>query len=424
MPRSPKEEGRPAKITDKNNARPCDSDILGNLAEVDVLRGRSYCTLKVLLWLALIWTFIVPISQPRHLERLTRAARLPPPSIPSRGVMIRAKTILTKTSSIVRRFYSFHNGFGTTGVPTVETITSEIDGVSVEEFRERAFIPGNPILITTSNDTRSNPADIKLSKSSIPAAVKWFSHGPFDRPEASKPQIVTPSDYLLPFAATTLPYEIIVNSRNTFRSWLGEENQELVSYLNQLLENSEGFHRFNAPLALFLQACRPKSGSSFLEGLYIAQAQIADLPKELQDDVPTPRIVMEAGKGDIYDANIWMGIPPTYTPLHKDPNPNLFVQLASSKLVRLFKPNTGAAMFREIQQRIGQNSSSNFRGYEMMEGPERNALDKSVWGQSVMREGFEVTVNPGDALFIPKGWWHSIKSIGTNVTASVNWWFR
>jgi ribosomal protein L16 Arg81 hydroxylase len=59
----------------------------------------------------------------------------------------------------------------------------------------------------------------------------------------------------------------------------------------------------------------------------------------------------------------------------------------------------------------------------MMEGPERDTLDEAVWGPGVS-ECFEATVSPGDALFIPKGWWHSIKSIGTDITASVNWWFR
>jgi mannose-6-phosphate isomerase-like protein (cupin superfamily) len=59
----------------------------------------------------------------------------------------------------------------------------------------------------------------------------------------------------------------------------------------------------------------------------------------------------------------------------------------------------------------------------MMEGPERDALDEVVWGEG-QREGYEALVGPGDALFIPKGWWHSIKSVGSEVTASVNWWFR
>jgi len=128
-----------------------------------------------------------------------------------------------------------------------------------------------------------------------------------------------------------------------------------------------------------------------------------------------------------------MGTPPTYTPLHKDPNPNLFAQLAGKKRVRIFRPAVGASIFRGVQQIIGQTSSSTFRGEEMMEGLERVVLDEIVWGRSVKsedlsqiveNEGLEVTVSPGDALFIPKGWWHSIKSAGTGVNASVNWWFR
>ncbi|TVY16036.1 hypothetical protein LARI1_G007339, partial [Lachnellula arida] len=60
----------------------------------------------------------------------------------------------------------------------------------------------------------------------------------------------------------------------------------------------------------------------------------------------------------------------------------------------------------------------------MMEGPERDVLDEDVWSRDARMECFEVDVGPGEALFIPKGWWHSIKSIGPTVTASVNWWFR
>lgn len=114
-----------------------------------------------------------------------------------------------------------------------------------------------------------------------------------------------------------------------------------------------------------------------------------------------------------------MGIPPTYTPLHKDPNPNLFLQLASNKLVRLFKPDTGARIFLDVQERISSHASAAFRGDEMMQGPERVALEDAVWNCPKGTEGFEVVVRPGDALFIPMGWWHSIKSIGTSVTASV-----
>jgi hypothetical protein len=77
-----------------------------------------------------------------------------------------------------------------------------------------------------------------------------------------------------------------------------------------------------------------------------------------------------------------------------------------------------------VQAKIGKYGSASFRGEEMMDGPEKDALVEIVWGDEVGGGGYEARVGPRDALFIPKGWWHSIKSVGSEVTASVNWWFR
>jgi len=30
----------------------------------------------------------------------------------------------------------------------------------------------------------------------------------------------------------------------------------------------------------------------------------------------------------------------------------------------------------------------------------------------------------GDGMFIPKGWWHSVKGVGKGIIGSANWWFR
>ncbi|KAF2153091.1 Clavaminate synthase-like protein [Myriangium duriaei CBS 260.36] len=162
--------------------------------------------------------------------------------------------------------------------------------------------------------------------------------------------------------------------------------------------------------------------------IYLAQASLSDLPEALRDDVPTPELVLKAGKGDIYDTSIWLGRAPTYTPLHKDPNPNLFVQLAGTKKVRMFGPQIGAAIFAHVQRSIGGNASAALRGEEMMQGKEREVLEEAVWNvtdqQPWMSDALECEVSAGDALFIPKGWWHSIKGIGSGMTGSVNWWFR
>ena len=142
----------------------------------------------------------------------------------------------------------------------------------------------------------------------------------------------------------------------------------------------------------------------------------------MQNDVPTPSLVLSAGKGDIYDSSIWLGHAPTYTPLHRDPNPNLFVQLAGTKIVRLFKPSVGNDIFAKVQEKIGGEASAALRGEEMMKGLEKRVLEREVWGETDegAAGGFEAQLESGDGLFIPKGWWHSIKGVGKGMTGSVS----
>lgn len=140
-----------------------------------------------------------------------------------------------------------------------------------------------------------------------------------------------------------------------------------------------------------------------------------------------PDIVTKAGKGDIYSSSIWLGHAPTYTPLHRDPNPNLFVQLAGRKRVRMYKPQIGLSIFNAVQESIGGVAKASMRGEEMMEGAEREALEDQVWKEDGAHAGecWEAEVGSGDGLFIPKGWWHSIRSAaGDGMIGSVNWWFR
>lgn len=113
-----------------------------------------------------------------------------------------------------------------------------------------------------------------------------------------------------------------------------------------------------------------------------------------------------------------MGRPPTRTPLHRDPNPNLFVQLAGHKVVRLMRPEVG----RGVYERIARGGRANMRGEEMMSGTEMAGLEHAVWEDegegSVV--GVEAELRSGDALYIPLGWWHAVRGVGTGANASVS----
>ncbi|PBP22052.1 JmjC domain protein [Diplocarpon rosae] len=327
-------------------------------------------------------------------------------------------SILTRSSRHFQRFYSSQNA-----ISPVQSIAGPLDSIDVDEFRARAFLPERPLIIT---------APVAEGACHwIPAANKWFTYESTSNGSQTShtSRRILSHSYLSAFASTILPYEL-TTPVDISKTNLSGESYKILPALMPFLRDSSGntFHRFSAPLSLFLEA---SSGSCpGPPSLYIAQAQLIDLPRDLQADLPTPFLVANAGKGDVYDANIWMGIPPTYTPLHKDPNSNLFVQLASRKQVRLFRKDVGDAIFSNIRERIGYVGSSDvIRGNEMMEGLESEYTKEAVWGEDIAGrisegEGLETIVGPGDALFIPKGWWHSFMSLGNDVTASVNWWFR
>ncbi|KAM7207270.1 hypothetical protein V8F20_002332 [Naviculisporaceae sp. PSN 640] len=164
-----------------------------------------------------------------------------------------------------------------------------------------------------------------------------------------------------------------------------------------------------------------------LPDLYIAQADLS----QFSEKIPIPDFVTQAGKGDIYKSSFWMGLEPTCTPWHRDPNPNYFLQVKRSKAVRILPRKRGQALFDQAMATLPpaeRSTSRQLRGAEMMQQLQRDALENAVWGPEAPEEMLETVLRPGDALFIPQGWWHSLRG-GRNEEAkhlnfSINWWFR
>ncbi|SPN99031.1 uncharacterized protein DNG_02070 [Cephalotrichum gorgonifer] len=315
------------------------------------------------------------------------------------------------------------------GLSHVHTVNEPFHSIDVAHFRRATDDLTKPLALYKNPDDTSKPY--------FPAQEKWFVH---EAPDG-RGGPVTP--YLADFSHLPFPYELMVpqpsggeDAVSLFITWLSKRTSLEEKLLYEVLLPLESllappgappaFHQLHAPLSLLLSALRFNEESPHpLRTLYIAQSPISDLPPSLSSDLPTPHLVQKAGKGDIYASSIWMGLEPTYTPLHRDPNPNLFVQLRGAKTVRLLAPSAGDALYREVRNAVGRGGgSSRIRGADMMGGPERDLLHERVWGDG--RDLLEVTVRAGDALFVPLGYWHSVRSEGTGggLNSSVNWWFR
>ncbi|KAL1867327.1 hypothetical protein Daus18300_006446 [Diaporthe australafricana] len=355
----------------------------------------------------------------------------------------------TTLSRVVRRYQpspwrviQARNHSSDSFIQQVAAVDTSHESIIIERFRELAFDAGKPLLVKQLHDGSSR----------MPAIERWFQTVVDDQ---NTPVTEAVSSYFQGFSMAYMPYELMYPQLD---GGAGEVVSQFVTFLESGNSNTAGVAveraladhlrqqllmvgteprvaleqrllRFEAPLALLIAALRYNARTqepSRMRQLYIAQSSLSDLPEEMSQDLPAPRIVEEAGKGDIYASSIWLGLEPTYTPLHRDPNPNLFVQLRSSKTVRLLPPRDGDAVFRHVQARLGRSGgSSRIRGTEMMEGPERTMLHSVIWTQPEV-ELQEAHLGPGDALFIPKGWWHSVRSRSEDgrLNGSVNWWFR
>lgn len=282
------------------------------------------------------------------------------------------------------------------------------------------------------------PLVLRGAAASFPAIKRWFK----DCPEKKKTVL---GDAFNP--NTVFPYELVTTSAglhdfkivlahfqeiNTDMS-LEPLTDSLRRHVNEEIKDTPEqdleFLRFQFPLSLLNHVLLNLPPDYPIPNLYIAQADLSEvLNVELVQDTPLPNLVRESGKGDVYNSSLWMGLEPTFTPWHRDPNHNFFCQLCSFKAVRILPPNRGKTLFVNTMAKVEPTTafSTRIRGEEMMQGVQRKALLDAVWGDEAPDTIRETVLQPGDALFLPKGWWHSLKS-GENrgqLNASVNWWFR
>lgn len=99
----------------------------------------------------------------------------------------------------------------------------------------------------------------------------------------------------------------------------------------------------------------------------------------------------------------WFGPSGTITPLHHDPVNLMFTQIYGRKVWKIIPPYYTHLLY-------------NYRGVFSEVDCENPDYEKYPLFQNVPI--IEVTLNPGDTIFIPVGWWHTVKSLDISISMS------
>jgi hypothetical protein len=162
--------------------------------------------------------------------------------------------------------------------------------------------------------------------------------------------------------------------------------------------------------APYLDAHRPHGGSMAFEELvarvetgercYLNQASLerfGDLVAEID--------LASISAPPIYAVNMWLG-GQTRSGLHYDAADNLVVQIFGTKTATLVAPKYA----RHLRLMPDNPSKSRLSPSEIEGTTDGTLPDMPRWRGAL---------SPGDALFIPRGWWHYIASGGVSISLNV-----
>eukprot|EP00465_Bigelowiella_longifila_P004953 CAMPEP_0185267000 /NCGR_PEP_ID=MMETSP1359-20130426/33064_1 /TAXON_ID=552665 /ORGANISM="Bigelowiella longifila, Strain CCMP242" /LENGTH=248 /DNA_ID=CAMNT_0027857149 /DNA_START=23 /DNA_END=766 /DNA_ORIENTATION=- len=157
--------------------------------------------------------------------------------------------------------------------------------------------------------------------------------------------------------------------------------------------------------------------------MYLAQydlrEQYPDLGDDIEYDYLTREILSSCGRGEVQRVNFWVG--PSFgcnSPMHRDPFHNFFVQIRGHKSLLLCPEKH--ADFLELYPPPQKNTSSlDFASCNA----NAEVLFRNIPEVSTLSMDLEAAViAPGDAVYIPKGYFHHFASQGNSATISVNFW--
>jgi hypothetical protein len=114
--------------------------------------------------------------------------------------------------------------------------------------------------------------------------------------------------------------------------------------------------------------------------------------------------------GSYMVSNVWIGGAGIVSPLHHDSMHNIFLQVTGRKRFVLFSPADSQYLYPfPPDSKIPHMSQLNI-----------DSIDRIRFPLFRHAEAIELVVEPGDSLYLPRGWWHQVHSLTTAI--SLNFW--
>ncbi|KAL0950026.1 hypothetical protein HGRIS_010034 [Hohenbuehelia grisea] len=190
----------------------------------------------------------------------------------------------------------------------------------------------------------------------------------------------------------------------------------------------------------FLSHLAQGSETSLDSGIRYLQSQNGNLYSSTEDDSEfdvlrkdVPRDVpwcTEALDRSPDAVNLWIGDSRSVTSIHSDPYENIYTVVRGAKHFTLLPPTEGWCL-QERSYPHAQYTRDN-PDSSLSLAPSPPSVPNVRWSSisnphlpgNLPPEAHPIyiTVNAGETLYLPKGWWHHVRQ-APDITIAVNWWY-
>ena len=135
---------------------------------------------------------------------------------------------------------------------------------------------------------------------------------------------------------------------------------------------------------------------------------LSSLPEALRADAPPPSYLEAV---TVQNAKLWIGPAGMVSSLHRDLADNLHAQVSGRKRFTLVAPQQSACVY----------PNSFFDGVPNGCGVDVESPDYARFPRFRAAELLVAELDPGDVIYIPRGWWHHVRTL--ELSMSVNFWW-
>lgn len=146
---------------------------------------------------------------------------------------------------------------------------------------------------------------------------------------------------------------------------------------------------------------------------YLAQQALEAVAPELLGDIAPLDYYPEWIRRLVQPVLIFFGPKGTVTPYHYDPTHNLLVQVKGRKQVVMVSPDQSRLLYHPWKM-PGFDRYNYSPVDPTLPDPERFPLYETT-------TRYEFVLEEGEALFIPIGWWHHVRSLAPSINVTF-WW--